>query len=435
LLLLVAISPWLVWRSLRTGRYRAGWGAKFFGLSPIRQSKRDSVWFHAVSVGEVNLLAPLIAEWRRRRPDWDCVISTTKTGFAVARQKYPDQTVFYAPLDFSWATRRAMRRVRPRLLVLAELELWPNLIAAAQAEGARVAVINGRLSDRSFRNYQRFRRLLGSTLAGIDLVAAQNTEYAERFIALGVPREQVVMTGSIKFDGARTDRGNSATVALGRLAGIHDGDFVFIAGSTQEPEESLALETYRALVSEFPRLRLIVVPRHPERFDSVAALLASSGLAWQRRSRLETDGADSAARVLLVDRVGELGAWWGLAQVAFVGGSLGPRGGQNMIEPAGYGAAVSFGPRTHNFRDVVALLVAADAVVIVADGRELTSFVHRALSDRRYPVELGQRGKAVVLANQGATERTAELLERLCELIPQEPTTAMHESSAYRRSA
>ena len=388
LLLLLVFSPWLAWRSISTRRYRAGWAAKLFGQAPLRASSRPCAWFHAVSVGEVNLLAPLLAEWRRRRPEWECVISTTThTGFAVATQKYPEQSVFYAPLDFSWATRRAMRRIRPQLFVLAELELWPNLIAAAKAAGARVAVVNGRLSDKSFRGYRWIRWLLRPTLGGIDLVAAQSHEYAERFVALGVPREQVVMTGSMKFDGARTDRANPATTALQRLAGIPEEDFVFIAGSTQEPEESLALETYRALANEFPRLRLILVPRHPERFDAVAAMLDGSGLAWRRRSQLDSAGPTDPARVLLVDQVGELGAWWGLAHVAFVGGSLGSRGGQNMIEPAAYGAAVSFGPQTHNFRDVVALLVAADAVVVVADGDELTGFVRRALSQPHYPVD------------------------------------------------
>ncbi len=382
LLLLTAAAPWLAWRAARTGRYREGFRAKFFGQVPLRTSHARCVWLHAVSVGEVNLLAPLLTEWTRRHADWECVISTTtQTGYALARNKYPDHTVFYCPLDFSWAVRRAMRRVRPDLLVLAELELWPNLIGAARACGARVAVVNGRLSDRSFRGYRRIRWLLRPVLAQLDLVAAQNQQYAARFVELGVPAQRVVATGSVKFDGCQSDRQNPATRALARLAGVTGEDIVFLAGSTQQPEETLALETFRELSAQFPRLRLILVPRHAERFDAVAELLSHSPVSWQRRTQLDDAGRDPQARVLLVDRIGELGAWWGVAQIAFVGGSLGTRGGQNMIEPAAYGAAVSFGPRTHNFRDVVAALLTADAAVVVADGNELTAFVRRCLED------------------------------------------------------
>ncbi len=184
LVLLVAISPWLVWQSLRTGKYRQGLPAKLFGLVPRRDSTKPCVWLHAVSVGEVNLLVPLVAEIGRLWPDWDCVISTTtRTGFALAQSRFADHTVFYCPLDFSWAVRRAMRWIRPRLLVLAELELWPNLIRFAQASGARVAIVNGRLSERSFRGYRRIRPLVAPVMRRLDLVAVQTPEYAERFLA------------------------------------------------------------------------------------------------------------------------------------------------------------------------------------------------------------------------------------------------------------
>lgn len=418
--LLTICSPWLVWRAARTGRYREGWGAKLLGQVPQRQSAGRCIWLHAVSVGEVNLLAPLLVEWSARHPDWECVISTTTTtGYALARRKYAERTVFYCPLDFSWAVRRAMRRLRPDLLVLAELELWPNLVTAARAAGARVAVVNGRLSTRSFRGYWRVRWLLRGLMSRLDLVAAQTPDYAERFIALGVSPERVAVSGSIKFDGCQTDRHNPATRDLARQAGIVDQDIVFLAGSTQEPEEALALETFQALSGEFPRLRLILVPRHAERFETVAQLLDRSGVPWQRRSLLErASGACSspgAPRVLLVDRIGELGAWWGTAHVAFVGGSLGTRGGQNMIEPAAYGAAVSFGPRTENFRDIVAALLAADAAVVVRDGREMAAFVRQCLESPAFAAALGRRAGEVVRANQGATSRTIDLLNRLTQ--------------------
>ncbi|HEV7221553.1 MAG TPA: 3-deoxy-D-manno-octulosonic acid transferase [Pirellulales bacterium] len=441
---LALVWPWLLYKSIRQGKYREGFAAKFFGAVPRRQSGGPCLWLHAVSVGEVNLLSTLLAEIQRRRPDWECVISTTTmTGYSLAKKKYAGRSVFYCPLDFSWAVRSAMRRIRPDCLVLAELELWPNLIRAAREQGARVAVVNGRLSQRSHRGYRRVRPLISRLLRQLDLIAVQNDEYAGRFLDLGASPEAVHITGSMKFDGAQTDRRNPATLRLRRLAGIGDGDVVFLAGSTQEPEEALALAAYRELALEYPRLRLILVPRHPERFDAVAQLLDESGIGWQRRSILKdkppTDDAWRATDdgpeihptvnpkskiqnpkskippVLLVDAIGELGAWWGMAQVAFVGGSLGQRGGQNMIEPAAYGAAVSFGPNTRNFRDIVALLLAARAAVVVQDGDELTAFVRRALADRHFAEGLGELASRLVAGQLGATSRTFELLAPLIE--------------------
>ena len=438
LTLLLLAAPLLAWRSLRTGKYRQGWAAKFWGSVPMRTGDRPCVWLHAVSVGEVNLLRPLVDELCRRHADWELVISTTtRTGFELANTRYAGHTVFYSPMDFSWVVNRAMRRIRPSLLVLAELELWPNLISAAKAHGARVAIVNGRLSERSFRGYRRLRPIIARLLARLDVVAVQNAEYAERFLALGAREQNVYVTGSIKFDGAATDRHNSATLHMRALAGIEDDEVVFLAGSTQEPEERLAIETYRQLANVYPRLRLILVPRHQERFEEVARLLEESGLGWQRRTKLEESaertgaertgnagrGARSAerktrqehARVLLVDKIGELGAWWGAARAAFVGGSLGTRGGQNMIEPAAYGAAVSFGPRTSNFRDVVAMLLAADAAVVVRNGDELTAFIRQCLAEPDFAERLGQRAQRVVLAQLGATSRTIDLLDSLLE--------------------
>jgi 3-deoxy-D-manno-octulosonic-acid transferase len=422
LLLLAVASPWLAWQAWRTGKYREGWGAKFLGRVPGRSGSAPCLWLHAVSVGEVNLLATLIERWERLHPDWEVVISTTThTGFQLAQKRYAPRTVFYCPLDFTWAVCHAMQAVRPTLLVLTELELWPNLIAAARQHGARVAVVNGRLSERSFRGYRRIGWLVRRVLAEIDLIAAQNEEYARRFLDLGAPVAVVQTTGSIKFDGARTDRNNPDTQRLARLAGIVPDDIAFLAGSTQDPEESLALDTWEQLSKSHPRLRLILVPRHPERFDAVADLLNRRGVRWQRRSRLDADRADPGARVLLVDAVGELGAWWGTARIAFVGGSLGQRGGQNMIEPSAYGAAVSFGPNTWNFRDVVAQLLAREAAVVVRDGNELTAFVRRCLDEPAYADALGSKARELVVEQQGAADRTIRLLEGL---LNHNPTTA-----------
>ena len=407
-------SPYLLYAAIRYGKYRHGWRQKLLGSVPIRAGKNKCIWLHAVSVGEVNLLAPLIARWEALHSDWEIVISTTTiTGYALARKRYAPRTVFYCPLDFTWSVRRAMKRIRPDLLVLAELELWPNLVHAAKRSGAKVAIINGRLSDKSLRGYRRIKTVTRRMLAEMDLIATQNDEYAERFRELGARPASLVVTGSIKFDGALTDRRNPVTERLVALAGIKDSDVVFLAGSTQSPEESLALDAFLRLVTQHPNLRLILVPRHAERFEAVANMLESRGLSWRRRSELETERPGPLDNILLVDVIGELAAWWGTAKIAFVGGSLGSRGGQNMIEPAAYGAAVCFGPNTWNFRDVVAMLLSRDAAVVVADGDEMHSFVRRCLEDKAFADSLGQRARALVLDQLGAADRTVELLARL----------------------
>lgn len=422
-LLLLAAFPWLVYQSIRKGKYREGFAAKFLGSVPRRDSQRPCLWLHAVSVGEVNLLGSLLKQIAQERPGWECVISTTTmTGMACARKKYPHLTVFYCPLDFSWAVRRAMRLIRPDVLVLAELELWPNLIRAAGEIDARVAVINGRLGERSFRGYRRLRPLVAAVLRQIDVVAAQDNTIAERFRQLGTPADALKITGSMKYDGAETDRQNANTQRLRCLAGIAEDDLVLLAGSTQEPEEAVLIDVYRQLVPQWPALRLVLVPRHPDRFDAVGRLLEQSGLAWQRRSRLEADGPQPHARILLVDAVGELGGWWGTSQIGFVGGSLGNRGGQNMIEPAAYGTAVCFGPNTWNFRDIVATMLAHDAAVVVRDGAELTAFMRRCLEDPAYRAALGGRAQTLVASQQGATQRTLELLIGLVEQSPKTKT-------------
>lgn len=416
LLVLIVLSPWLIYAAIRKGEYRSGWSAKFFGRVPLRTGQGPCIWLHAVSVGEVNMLAPLLIQLEREHPGLDCVISTTRrSGYLLARQKYAPRPVFYCPLDFSWAVRRAMRRIRPHLLVLTESELWPNLILAAQQHGARVAVINGRLSQRSARNYAYVRGMLRAMLRRLNLIAVQNEEYAQRFLDLGACPKTVEITGSIKFDHAQSDRENPRTRQLAALAGIQQDDALFLAGSTQSPEEAMVLETYRELSTEFPRLRLIITPRHPERFEAVAKLLDRAQIPWQRRSELLADRGPSPARILLVDSVGELGSWWGTAHIAFVGGSMGRRGGQNMIEPAAYGAAVCFGPHTRNFRDVVAMMLQHDAATVVHDQRELTEFVRRCLVDPSFATGLGARASALVAQQRGACDRTCRLLGQLLE--------------------
>ena len=416
-LLLILFLPRLIYGALVAGKYRQGFAAKFLGRVQSRTDSQPCVWIHAVSLGEVNLIASLVEKLDREWDGWQCVISTTtKTGYELALKRYPRHQVIYCPLDFSWAVKSALRRIRPDLLILAELELWPNLIRYASKAGTKVAVINGRLSENSFRGYRRIRLLVRPIMRRLDLIAAQNEVYAERFRQLGAATAAVQMTGSLKFDGAETQRDNPATLRLRRLAGITPQDTVLLAGSTQAPEELLTLATYRQLVERHPELRLVLVPRHPERFDEVAAILNRSGLPWQRRSELKSNvPASSEARILLVDVIGELGAWWGTAQIGFVGGSLTTRGGQNMIEPAAYGAAVCFGPNTWNFRDIVLAMLDADAAHVVHDEAQLYRFVERCLEDPTFAAQLGTRASELVKSQLGATDRTLRLLGALID--------------------
>ncbi len=339
ILLVIAALPVLGWKAWKFGKYRNGWSQKFGGNLPaLAPTEKTRVWFHAVSVGEVNLLPGIVRQLKLEIPDLEVIITTTTdTGMEVARKQFPKDVVAYCPLDFSWAVQRAFNRLKPNLLVLAELELWPNLIAAAKGRGIPVAVVNARLGDRSFRGYHRVRWLLRPMLRSLSLVAAQDTATAERFISLGIDPERVKVTGSVKFDGAPTDRKDPTVVALATQYGARPEQQIFVAGSTIDPEEIIALETYRKLSPSYPELRLIIVPRHPERFEQVATLIRDFGYTCLRRSQSHSQnqsGPNSTPcsqvwrnqEVILVDTIGELRAWWGLAQIAFVGGSMGSRG-------------------------------------------------------------------------------------------------------------
>ena len=413
LVLLTILSPWIGWRYFVQRKNRRGWPEKLLGLVPMGNLSKRCAWFHAVSVGEVNLLDSLIAEFGSQHPDFEIAISTTtETGFDLARRKFPDKTVFFCPVDFSWAIENAIRRLRPDILILTELELWPNLISITHAQGIPVALINGRLSEKSFRGYQRLYFLVRRFLKHIDLAVMQTETYANRLSSLGMPAERIHVCGNVKFD-----QGNTADVAdlkiqeLGRLANIVDGDFVLVAGSTQENEDRILIAIFRELIQSYPQLRLILVPRHLDRCQRLAGILRDQGLAFAFRSELNGPVMQGAeCRILVVDVIGELRQWWAVADVGYVGGSMGHRGGQNMIEPAACGVPVSFGPDTENFRDVVELLCSENAAVIVNDEFQLRQFVLHALNDPGSAREMGLRAQSLVVRQRGATTDTVERL-------------------------
>jgi 3-deoxy-D-manno-octulosonic-acid transferase len=421
LLYLVALgllSPWLVWRCVRTGRYRKDLWPKLTGrVTPSARS--PVVWFHAVSVGEVHLLVPLVAGFRRRHPRWQVVVSsTTDTGLAEARAKFTDFAVVPFPFDVSWAVGNALGRIRPSLLVLAEGELWPNLLRAARARGVPVAVVNARLSLRSFRRYARVaglaRRLV---FRFVDRIAVQSGEYADRFRALGVDPANLFVTGSVKYDGAVGNRDAPKARQLRDLLFSHEARTsagpVWVAGSTHAPEEGIVLHSFASLRTRFPTLRLVLVPRHPDRFEEVARLVEVSSLPFVRRSRI-AEPLTTCPPVVLLDTVGDLAAAWALADVGYVGGTLdGKRGGQSMIEPAGFGVPTVFGPHVWNFQDAAARLVDAGGAVTVKTGAELEPALARLLTDAAERRRTGEAARDLVRRQQGATDRTLDVLDGL----------------------
>lgn len=431
LLLLTALSPLIAWRALRHGRYRRGLAEKLFGSVTIRHDGRPIVWFHAVSVGEVIQLQKVVDEFRSQTSDRFAVLvsTSTDTGYDLARQRFPGCQLTWFPLDFSWAVSEAIRIVNPVLVVLMELELWPNFLAECRTRLVPVAVVNARLSERSHRGYSRIHWLIAPLFRHLDLVAAQSKTYADRLRSLGVPAESIRICGSIKFDGVETSRTNAKTQQLRELFGLGDDEIVFMAGSTQEPEEQLALDTWQMLRGRHPNLRLILVPRHRERFTEVAGTITSLGATLLRRSTLCIAawphlGRTPAERpVILLDTIGELSACWGLADIAFVGGSFGNRGGQNMIEPAAYGACILFGPNTWNFRDVVQSFREASACVQLESREQLTPAVQKLLQEPASRRLLGDTAQAVVRQQQGATITTAAMLADLVARSARRPQT------------
>ena len=424
--LLATLFPFILWRVIRHGRYRRGLAEKLLGHVKPVPHERPVVWFHAVSVGEVIQLQKVVEEFRRQTSDrFDIVVSTsTDTGWELTQKRFPGCQLTWFPLDFSWAVRNALARIQPALVVLMELELWPNFLAECHQRAIPVAVINARMSERSHGRYLRVRFLLDSMFRRLKLVATQSQTYADRLQSLGAQPNCVRVSGSIKFDGVETSRSNGKTTSLRALFGIKPDEMVFMAGSTQEPEEQLAVTAWQNLRSDFPSLRLILVPRHKERFEEVASLVKAAGVPLLRRSELSDSLPAAPATdnhpVILLDTIGELSACWGLADLAFVGGSFGNRGGQNMIEPAAFGACIMFGPNTWNFRDVVESFRDASACIQFQSPDEVEPMIGQLLQDADRRRSLGQRAQQVVLRQQGATQLTASFLADLLLTTPEE---------------
>jgi 3-deoxy-D-manno-octulosonic-acid transferase len=367
------------------------------------------VWIHAVSVGEVLAARSLVAPLREALPGARVALSTTTlTGHAIARKGLTADVLLFAPFDLRFAVRRVVGALRPRLLLLVETELWPNLVREARQAGARVAVVNGRLSDRSFPRYRRIRGLLRPLLAQIDLFLMQGPEHAERMLELGAEPSRVRVGGNLKFDALEAAEPPETL----RLLLDTQGAPLLIAGSTMPGEEALVLQAFRVARARVPALRLVLVPRHPERFGAVTELVAAAGFPCVRRSALRA--GEWRDEVMVLDTMGELAKVYPLATVVFVGGSLVPKGGHNVLEPAVAGRPVVVGPHMENFREIAELFLAAGAIVQVGSAADLGEQLILLLEDEPRRQAIGERARLLVEQQKGAVRRSVEALRALC---------------------
>lgn len=421
---MVSALPYWIFQMARHCKYRLGLSERL-GKVPARLrlgslNERSStppaplIWVHAVSVGEVLAIGGLVEALRQRFTQHRIVVSTTTdTGQALARKRFGEENVFYFPMDFAFAIRPYLRALRPQLVVIAETEFWPNFLRLTHSSGARIAVVNARISDRSWPDYRRFRWALRRMLANVDLFLAQTEQDAARLRDIGAKPERVRVTGNLKFDmqpPAQALIVDTLRESISQAGSQASAGPILVCGSTVEGEEPLLLKAFENVLVRHPRAVMLLVPRHPERFESVAMLLRQMSIRFWRRSLWNEESV--AGGVLLVDTIGELAALYALADVAFVGGSLVPRGGHNIIEPAQHGVAITVGNHTENFRDIVSLFHSREAVRI-AGPAELPLVWMELLANDAERKALGQRAAETMRSQAGASARTADELQDL----------------------
>ena len=416
----LAFLPIMLYQHLLRKKRRGGWKERF-GHIPARQGRRPCIWVHGVSVGEVNAVSPLVEQLERQLRDYEVVVSsTTDTGLARARQLYAPRMVFRYPLDFSWVVSRVMRQIRPQIILLAELEVWPNLLAQASRAGIPVVVVNGRITDRrrvKLLNLPLIKLASRRMFRRLSAVAAQDQLYAQRFGALGIPQERIRTIGSLKWDSAAVADSVEGDQALARALLIEPSQPLWVAGQTGPGEEAIILRAYKKLLETHNQLQLAIIPRKPERFGTVAHLIEDCGFACLRRSaHLERPPQALKPRtVILGDTMGELRRFYALADVVFVGRSLITLGGSDVMEVAGLGKPMLFGPHMDNFADAAQKLVSAQGAVQVDSVESLRQKVDYLLSHRVEARRMGQQARQVVLLNQGAATRTVELVREVLQ--------------------
>jgi 3-deoxy-D-manno-octulosonic-acid transferase len=370
------------------------------------------VWVHAVSVGETLAAAPLLRKLRERAPDAQLLLSNvTLTGREIGEKTLGDvvDAGFYFPFDLPSLCGRFLDRLRPDVVVIVETEIWPNFLAACAARGIPAVIVNGRLSERSFRGYLRFRWFFASVLRTFRAISAQSREDAERFVELGAPGGIVSVGGNLKFDLSPPAAKEDPLSAL--LSGERaDGALWVVAGSTHEGEEAAVLRAFLAARKVNPAMKLLLAPRHPERFGAVEELLAREGVESTRRTGLPTDARATGAPVLLLDSVGELAGAYAAASLAFVGGSLVPKGGHNVLEPAWQGVPTLVGPHMENFREIAETFLSAGALLQVSGERELAERFAQFAADPSAFDEAGRRAREILETFRGASDRNASMV-------------------------
>jgi 3-deoxy-D-manno-octulosonic-acid transferase len=425
LLAAFAITPAVVYRMVRYGRYRAGWSNRFGRITRKDPALKKCIWLHAVSLGEVNAAKTLVEELENRFSNFEIVISTTTdTGFARATAVFgANYKVFYFPLDFSCMMRRAFHGIQPAICLLMELEVWPNFILIADQLNTPVVVVNGRMSDKSFSRYKKIKPFAKEIFRKLSLILAQTDEYAQRFIEIGSRGKRVIVTGSLKYDTAQiTDKVEGADTLAEQLFGKIENrkskieNPLWVAGATGNDEEQIILDVYKNLKQQeqFSDLRLVIVPRKPERFDEVADLIKQNGFDLIRYSNIKNEGRQSSivnrqsSIVILGDTMGDLRKFYSLATIIFVGRSLVPMGGSDIIEAAALGKCTIFGPSTYNFQQTADALLAAQGGIMVKDKLELLETMQKCLNEPDFTEKIARNGQNVIRKNQGATTKTVE---------------------------
>ena len=410
---LVLSFPWWLLQMLRSGKYRTGLTERLGVVAPriAKTARPGAIWLHAVSVGEVLAITQLVRRLLQAWPEKQIFVSTTtRTGQYLARGRFGEDKAFFLPIDLGFAIRPWLRLLQPSLLVLAETEFWPNLLHLMKARGAATAVVNARVSDRSFPRYRRFRWFFSRILQQIDLFLAQTEEDARRLVAIGAPADRVHVSGNLKFDVPPAAAGE-LTSDLRKA--IPQGSPVIVCGSTAEGEEEILLHAFAEVLQQFPSAVMILAPRHPERFDKVAGLISESKIALVRRSSWNTTRPISGA-VFLLDSVGELASVYALADVAFVGGSLFPIGGHNILEPAQHSVAIVTGPHTFNFREIIRIFTAENALKVVTS-QNVSHEMLELLQNEPARKLLGSQAQELFMRYAGATQRTLDALRPLIE--------------------
>jgi 3-deoxy-D-manno-octulosonic-acid transferase len=417
-ILFVLLFPYFIFQGLKHGKYFVSFKERL-GYLPAagRDEERPTLWLHAVSVGEFNAARPLLARLRQAYPDYRLVVSTTTiTGQRLARTQYPHHLdgVFYFPFDWNFAVRRALKQIRPAAVIILETELWPNFLRQCKKRGIVSVVVNGRISPRSFARYSRIRRFIAGALNDVDLLIMQSQGDAERVRALGAEAARVQTCGNLKYDvEVRSQESEETGQELQGQFNLAAGNPLIVAGSTAPDEEKILLQAFSRVRQHkgLESARLLLAPRHPERFTEVANLLADSPFTFARRSESlsPANQAGRTADIILLDSIGELSAAYEFAAVVFVGGSLVPRGGHNIIEPAAFARPILVGSHTENFRQIISDFLQADAIVQIsaAEPDLALAFAGRVielLTESQQAEAMGRRGLDILLKNRGAAD-------------------------------